>query len=704
MDRIRIEEFRGLYTNADEADLNPQYQVDSINLRQRAGYVESEGYTAKRIGSVENIIFSEEVELDADRQGIKLEDDELIPFYSQSFERLLLVQNERLNVYLGEENIGKTDSEIIKLVNNEGIVKVLTKDGTIYWIGNISRYYRLGDGAITFVKKKIMVPYIDLESQVTSFFNYTTSSLTEIRDVFFTFEGIDIAGTTIIFEFNVYFSEANEFYKRVRLAQNQVDPTMLELPEWFREEYNPKGSSWGVVAPNNLISLQGFLDLDITLNYQWNAADYGFDKISFDVLVTCKYDDNDEYVVFTQTIRTEFAPKYLITGKVKLKQQFNKRVTSINVYLRFRKDDDYELASTLNFTLGKIYTNYENLIITSLSPSGVFLSQMIGAVYDKRTYKPIVKFEDYIELSGVSYSLYQSRVYHASVGGGKVMKGVFYDYIPEVQGKFLVDVNGSLGVFDKQLTLVVPQDSGEGFLLFSEKDKMSFDVKDQYDFTVSPEGILIHTSRGIYATNGYERKLISEPINNIVEKNFDNGNIFYNQNDEMLFYVSNGGVYRYDFVYDQWTQLSIVTTGKFFFGKKGEIYAYEDGILYQLTKDFNVLSKIRTPENDLEYPSILKSILYVIVDFEGELIHNYSIRHTKRKTVQLGVPIDSRVPRNTVGTELYFKGKIYSIEIYYDIVGEMRNADFIPSPEILAEGIPELATLIEYQKSLQTGA
>ena len=118
----------------------------------------------------------------------------------------------------------------------------------------------------------------------------------------------------------------------------------------------------------------------------------------------------------------------------------------------------------------------------------------------------------------------------------------------------------------------------------------------------------------------------------------------------------------------------------------------------------DITSIIYTPKVDLYYTSVAKSVTYMVFDFVGKLMLSvrdqlegevlYDITHTVRKSAMLGVPVGMRVPAATLGSAFSFSGEIYSIEIYYDILGEFRNADFIPTPETYFKRPSQLTELL----------
>lgn len=731
MDKISINEWKGLYTNVDEARLNPEFQSKAFNVRFKTGYMESDGYTRLPIEDSSNVIYMGSVRLDEDRLGSKITQtgEEIIPDYTQSYRDYLFIQYSNFTIALKAGGItfpieGELDSQIKKIIEIDGNVKILCESGTLYHLGRIKRYFKEGIGSIN--KSLYLVKAIDLDSHINVSVTTSNQDAEVEKEVYFKYirtEIIEINGVN-------YWRHLFEEYDEVGLITPEVwflapigtipPPPRLEAYMWitanFLADYTPINMPWTQIRQPSLddpannrygVRTGNFIAATFRTMKPISVTDYGFDKKDFEFLVTTVYDDANEYVISSKKGSTAFT-KYFIKLETSIHEDFNKRITGFNFYLRFNKYDDFQLVKSYNLTLGKPTEEIDGAL-TSLMLTGIYLSQTIGFVYDiGALYRPVTSFNDYIQIAGIAYGIYQSRVYYCSVGKGQIMKEVFYDYIPEAEGEFLADINGYLGVFSSQLDIIVAQDSGEGYLLFSFKDSLNFSIRDQYDLATSPEGIIIHTERGIYVTNGYERKLISEQINDIVERNYATGNIFYDDTNDVLFYICNEGSFRYDFVYPQWVEIFPNIKGTLSFGYDGKIYQLIDKKVYKLNKSDSVVSYIETPKIDLEYPDIAKNIMYIIIDFVGRLILyledqvgetiTYDITHSVRKPVKLGVPVGMRTPSSTLGTAFAFIGKVYSEEIYYDILGEFRNEDFIPSPETYFKGDPLAPKLIESVK------
>lgn len=724
MDKITVGEFSGLYTNVDERRLNPEFQSKALNVRYRTGYIQSEGYLPSLVEGLTNVIYCVPVMLDEDKLGSKLIDGRIVSDYTQNFNYYLLTVEETLpppihyKLRLNDNLIGEIDSVPLKVIESDGILRILTQNGTLYILQRIKRFFK-GDLQQTIIPFYLTKVY-DYKDQIAlQVENIPAGEISEPKvGQFYYTEQVDWLGGNLWrlkFEFKGLDGEvlSSEEWIDGEGDPDDIQNMVLTVSDEIREIYTPLGQSWDeyMSTPLNIGRLTAsFFSIEfVTIPQVIDEHDYR------EVLLTAVLDDSSEFVIAVNK-KILVSPE---TGMLKVtltpSQNLSKRITAFGIYVRYKANDDFEQTHYLNLSFGENVRNYEINYISNLTPNGIFLSQTIGFLYDPYAYKPVFNYTDYLELGGIAFATYQSKVYFCSVGKGKIMKEVFYDYIPEMEGDMLADINGDLGVFFSSLSLVAVQDSGEGYLLFSEKPSMNFTIRDQYDLCVAAEGIIIHTENGIYVTNGYERKMISEPVNDIIEKNYSTGNIFYDETNDMLFYICSSGCLRYDFVHSKWNEVYLQNKGVLTFSETGEIYLLSDKKVYKLMKTSSVNSLIKTPDVDLDFPGIVKVITWVIIDFEGELwinfenelsqSRNYNVVHSQRKAVQFGVPTNIRVPSATLGLEFIFKGKVYSIEIYYDVLGEFRNADFIPTPETYPEGLPKTPELVEsFRKETQTGA
>jgi len=729
MDKIKVDNFLGLYTNVDESKLNPEYQSEAVNVRFRTGYVESEGYIASEAVLPANVIYAQMVTLDEDKLKNRVDESGvLIPDYVQNLSEYMfsvIKDNDKLRIFIDDievfyyDHLPVTANSVIKIWNKNGIVTLLTDLGT-YWIGKINRlttYPTLRTPGF-YCYKFVDLSYYPLSPTISSGL-FADDTLPVTLKLINTQDFI-IPGSEEPYKFRAYKIEASYPNGRVKSeytliaweANGQYEIAKINMVIPIGTGVTIKsGDFWNtfksqIISPSNWEPHNSFNQIEEIITATGLKANLVFAdenqfiKTKTEFIITYIFDDRDEYAmnyfIYEHTQGTKYVLKlenFVMPGINSTNKNY--RISGIALYIRQDEKDDFEQVQYWDINKGtQDVSIFDVLYIDGLSTNGIYASQTIGAVYKPKEYKPINKFTDYIEIDGIAYAMSDQRVYHPSIGSGMIMNGVFLDYVPEVEGDLLSDVNGTLGVFGSQLKLVIAQDSKEGYLLFSIKDKMNFQIRDQYDLATSPEGIIIHTKRGIYVTNGYERKIISEEINNLVESNFDTGNISYSPADEMLFYTFKSGneyyTFRYDFIYGKWSEIKPGIPGKLTFSESGIIHYLNEseGKVYKLDTTKDVYSAVRTPNVDLDYPFLGKNLIYIDVDFEGMLSYeNYTITHTSRRTARLGIPVSKRIPNALIGARFIFKGKIYTIDIYYDAIGEFRHENHIPSPETIPEGI-----------------
>lgn len=601
-------------------------------------------------------------------------------------------------------------TKVYKHWNSNGIVLLLTDNG-VYWIGKVNRTY-IGTNIAT--NQIVITKYVNLDLPI----DISIETLTEISPTLrlpltLEVESLVVSDSANFIRWGDDPAVIKKYLVNVRYPDRYLKG-IYSVVEWYNkktgEYYCIDSEDWR----NNILRVDGrswaeneirkqpflsWLNTPVEGILTYAEADK-FSGTQIEIVVTYTFNELDEYVIYYKKVTSSGATFFLKIADLFLTLENNisqdKRISGVSLYARTNEKDDFEQMMFYPILSGKGRIFPNDLYFSQGYLNGIHLSQTIGTVYSPSTYKPIDNFSDYLKIDGIAYAINNQRVYFPAIGKGQILNGTFYDYIPEVEGNFLSDVNGTLGVFGKQLKLVTVQDSREGYLLFSIKDKMNFQIRDQHDLATSPEGIIIHTKRGIYVTNGYERKMISEEINDIVERNFDTGNISYSPTDEMLFYTFKLGseyyTFRYDFIYGKWSEVKPGIAGRLAFSENGIIHYLNEseGKVYKLDITNDIYSIVRTPSVDLDYPFLGKNLIYIDVDFEGILNYeNYNITHTKRMTARLGIPVSKRIPNALIGAKFIFKGKIYTIDIYYDAIGEFRHENHIPLPEATPEGIQQ---------------
>lgn len=791
MDRLRIDRFKGVYSNVDKGSLSPDFLSKALNVRFKTGYIESQGFTRTWIYGPSNIVYSVPIALDEDRFGNKFEEGRIVPDYTQSYSYYLLYATKEVDqtlghIYLGDSTgshfIGYVNGSVIKTIELAGKVVILTDTGYLYELAKIKRWIWTATSKETpvFVNDiflyEIVKPLED-SSLITIDFKKASEILNEVsvylapldpdnddtprtKDGFTysvwafqardseTDEILQIPGFDpnymmfyrIVFTQKCYLTDSGNGFRTIWGSDpgigilhtfqagevayvawydafevfnkfNITEGWNIGLMQTSAVKYSkfPKtlGASDKVYNGNSFLMTQAGVEqyiAGVTTMYtllQNNEAFSG-DQLFAEFVLTVKT-EKGEYAIENINRQVSLGDNYVISAQL-TETLSHKDAISYFLYVRTAtiktelEKNDFEMCVEFDIMSATNLLTEPKIIFKS-SLNGIYLAQRIGIIFKKGTYKPVVNFKDYITINGIAYAIGGSNVYHASIGGGDIMNGVFHDYIPEAEGEFLADVNGDLGVFSSQLDLISAQNSGEGYLLFSFKDSMNFTIRDRDDIAESPEGILIHTNKGIYATNGYERRLISHPINDVIEKNYETGNIFYDDIENVLIYSNATESYVYDFDAEAWSQIYPVIKGKLSLSDEGDLYEVYDKKLYKLARTSDFGSVVLTPELSLDYPGIAKVVVYYIIEFEGKLLMNEKyVESSSRRTVMIGIPVTKKIPSSYISAGLVINGKLYSIEIWYDILGEFRNADFIPIQQTNPERFAELKQLSENLK------
>lgn len=450
-----------------------------------------------------------------------------------------------------------------------------------------------------------------------------------------------------------------------------------------------------------------------------NLEDYFKAGDSIEVLTTVVIDDN-EYPINLQKLNNSVSNFVIkLTPNTQNILENYKKKTSANIYIRYTTslievtDKDFELAYSVPFTFGK--PTYFPLYLNKISPNGIFLTQMIGKFFDPKTYKIIINPDDYTTVGGVSYVIKNSNVYYPAVGGGNILNNVFYyeNFIPGVEGQFITSMGSNLGIFakNKEEFTMVDFQPVESSMIFYIKDTASYKIRDYFDMIETNEGLILNLREGIVITNGYNRTLISEQINDIIEKNYDTSTIFFNSYSKQLYYYSNAGLYMYDFRTQVWTQFELPTETnlknikRIFVGdapttEMAIIDYIEDyeGNFYFVTADSVwkvelVLSGLtdrpgylRMSLIDASEMNIDKVINWLSFDCEEAIIE--ATFKVKGKVYRIGSQAKStnvraisylqnilkhRIPISQLSIDIKFQGRINNIELDIDIVPKVKK-------------------------------
>lgn len=487
----------------------------------------------------------------------------------------------------------------------------------------------------------------------------------------------------------------------------------FELYFDFEERHNPTAMQYWKVIDGPRIRHPYYGDTGIRVNgqryavekgyfdsilYKWSnknsqtVALTGFEKtasIKVEVIGTLIYDYLDEVIDSTYLINI---PNEIVKYGISVSNiDFSNlplRVTAVAFYFRNNPKSDFEQVAYFDLCSRAIKypvkdKKYKFFVSTS-TPNGIYLNQTIGVMYDTNRYKLIRSVQDYKVISGIPFIISDGNLVTGAIGSGNAMN-IFYEQnmVPDVSDLNLtqiVDVNGTLGAADESSLNLINFTNTDGVLLFSKKDSLSYGISNVNHIAELPEGIVIYTKQGIYITNGYDKKLISEQINNIVEDNYDAGYIVYDSYNEELYFSDGRRLFKYSSQYNYWIQIGLAPGGILRVDNNGELIFFskdsreDKEIEYKCYRMVEGTGRgiIRTMKMDLGDPTILKSLRNIVFDFKGTIwIEGKKLESAERsmivKSLHVGNPNSVRFV-----VEWQFTGIIYGVTLNYDLQGEAR--------------------------------
>lgn len=341
-----------------------------------------------------------------------------------------------------------------------------------------------------------------------------------------------------------------------------------------------------VVKPNGIVRFLGtsysvpYYDY---LNFDWEylgdaqIADVGYtkDEDKFGIVATLVLDDREELPVKAQTF------SYDVTGSNKFAVKItnidipldvNKRVTRLRFYHCVKDASDLEMVKEFDFLNSDGVL--KDFAFTDEQKSGDTLAANMGYLWNlwelPNDLQILQGFRGFVTESGISIGLATKdavSIYHSTFGGGHLMSDLVFDdnRIP-ISGiaklTAVGNADGRLMAFTDNTAYAIEAEEVSGVIGFRIEDTVEVGVKNQQDIANIQGGIAVHTRHGIYVTNGYETKSISEPIDDIIVQYYNTGRIYYNRYKHFLYYKPTNAedLYRYRFVDNVWERINKTTT------------------------------------------------------------------------------------------------------------------------------------------------
>ena len=290
-------------------------------------------------------------------------------------------------------------------------------------------------------------------------------------------------------------------------------------------------------------------------------------------MVTAVVDEREEFPIGAENYAPTITSAYVVGIKnIQLPWDINKRITRIKFYHKLKDATDYEMVK--EFNLLSADASIEDFDISTDVYDGFFFATQVGFLWDYYEHPSdlqlIIGWKDFVTESGISIGI-SSRdevaIYHSTYGGGRLMPDLVYDdnRLPVTGVSELTAVanaDGRLMAFSPHTSYVIKAVEVAGVIGFRFEDTVEVGVKDKNDVANIQGGVLVHTQHGIYITNGYETKSISEPINDIIVTNYSTGRVYYNRYKHEVYYKPTNAedLYRYRMIDNVWEHTNKTVT------------------------------------------------------------------------------------------------------------------------------------------------
>lgn len=319
------------------------------------------------------------------------------------------------------------------------------------------------------------------------------------------------------------------------------------------------------------------------LNIKWRyiggakVSKVGYPAVTpeFSIAVTQILDEREEILVYCNTFNlgpTLTWVPYISNSEIPF--DINKRITRQRFYFKLKDEPDFRMMHEQEFlNIDLEESKNEKIYLTELQDTGILLSQNIGTLIDPEElyrYRIVTGYKSYTVDAGVGIgvaSLEDASVNYSTVAGGHLMSDLCYldsrlplSNVSSINA--VAAINGKFGVFTNDRLFIITPAPQDTYILFSVIDTLEYGVKNIYDIAEVQGGIVIHTNLGIFFTNGYDKTIISEQINNIVKANYATGSIKYNPIKQELYYkpTTSEDLYIYRFEDKLWERLNATIT------------------------------------------------------------------------------------------------------------------------------------------------
>jgi len=323
------------------------------------------------------------------------------------------------------------------------------------------------------------------------------------------------------------------------------------------------------------ISMEDLYAYEIAYGGNLTPADIGWEtgENQFAIVVTAVLDEREEIPISAKTYDVEVDDKYVIgIESIIIPWDIDKRITRIRFYHQLKDDADFEMVK--DFDLLSATSSIEDFHMSENDYDAIYFSANTGFLWNFYEHPAMLRivqgWKDFVTESGISIGIStrdEVAIYHSTFGGGNLMPNLVYDddRLPVTGVSELTAVanaDGRLMAFTPHTSYVIKAEEIAGVIAFRFEDTVEVGVKDKFDVANIQGGVLVHTRHGIYITNGYETKSLSEAIDDLIETNYDTGRVYYNRYKHEVYYkpTNSEDLYRFRMKDSVWEHLDKTVT------------------------------------------------------------------------------------------------------------------------------------------------
>lgn len=373
----------------------------------------------------------------------------------------------------------------------------------------------------------------------------------------------------------------------------------------------------------------------------------------------------------------------------KLDELWNNFVlTKLRFYLKFDNEAE-ELIREIDFCDINAGIFYKlDFVVNKYHLTGISLLNNTGlTLIDIET--PIIP--DYVKkINNLILGYKDGEVYIPNYGSGRFQKYYVYnsriiDKIPDyivAYGR----LSGNLQIYTKDYsqTYVIQSDNQGDIILLPSPRILSINLLNRFHLAEDSDKVFILTKKGLILYTGEESKLISIPINNIIEEYYNNLVIVYDNVNKYLLMLNRTEklIYIYDETTDSWFTIDFPYEFASLIDIKSEngntiIRSKTNNNYNTYLIRFNIgeikLSEVIFPKAIFDDLLIKKYITNVIFDTDNNTEIKLILDNTEYNAGyknKITIPYKNRKPFTKLNMGIKFKGIIKTIHYILEIAGE----------------------------------